>query len=319
MEDAKSQMEREARKMQYVVETQNLTKVYGTYAAVEQVNLHVPKGKIYGLLGRNGAGKTTLMSMLLNLTDSTSGEVTLFDGRYSSNQKQIYGRVGSIIETPGFYENLTGRENLELLAKLRGIPKKKMVQQALEIVGLENENKKTFSQYSLGMKQRLGIAAAVMHEPELLILDEPINGLDPVGIALVRQYLEELAKEKGVTILISSHILSEIEQMADVIGVMNQGKLIEEVTMSWLHENCRRYIEVEVSEPMVAAKLIEDTYQARDYRIAGSTIQIFEGIGRCGEVNKLFVENGLVVSKLIVAEERLEDYFAELIGGEGIA
>ena len=217
--------------MKYLIETEKLTKIYGTYKAVNNVNIHVPKGKIYGLLGRNGAGKTTLMSMLLRLTTQTSGEINLFDGKYQDNPSESYKRIGSIIETPGFYENLTGKENLEILARLRGIHKKGNVENALHIVGLDKENEKTFGKYSLGMKQRLGIAAAVMHEPELLILDEPINGLDPVGIAIVRNYLEMLSKEKGVTILISSHILNEIEQLADVIGVMNNGQLVEEVEM----------------------------------------------------------------------------------------
>ena len=220
--------------MEYLIETKNLTKTYGTFTAVNKVNLHVPKGKIYGLLGRNGAGKTTLMRMLLGLAKPTDGEIKLFEKISKNCTKDVYGKIGSIIETPGFYENLTGRENLELLARLRGLSQKNAVRDALKIVDLDREEKKTFGQYSLGMKQRLGIAAAVMHEPELLILDEPINGLDPVGIAIVRKYLEALSKEKGVTILISSHILSEIEQLADVIGLMSDGKLVEEVGMEQL-------------------------------------------------------------------------------------
>lgn len=220
--------------MEYLIETKNLTKTYGTFTAVNKVNLHVPKGKIYGLLGRNGAGKTTLMRMLLGLAKPTDGEIKLFEKTSKNCTKDVYGKIGSIIETPGFYENLTGRENLELLARLRGLSQKNAVRDALKIVDLDREEKKTFGQYSLGMKQRLGIAAAVMHEPELLILDEPINGLDPVGIAIVRKYLETLSKEKGVTILISSHILSEIEQLADVIGLMSDGKLVEEVRMEQL-------------------------------------------------------------------------------------
>lgn len=196
--------------MKYSIETKNLTKAYGTAIIVDKVNLHVPKGKIYGLLGRNGAGKTTIMSMLLKLTTPTGGEIKLLGKDYNQNTKETYGCIGSIIETPGFYENLTGGENLKILARLRGNYKKHSIQDALQIVGLEHETRKVFGNYSLGMKQRLGIAAAVMHEPELLILDEPINGLDPVGITVVRNYLEILCREKGTTILISSHILSEI-------------------------------------------------------------------------------------------------------------
>jgi len=203
----------------YIIETNNLTKVYNTNIVVNEVNIKVKKGQIYGLLGRNGAGKTTIMRMLLNLALPTQGQIQLFGEGISKNKpKNVYYRIGSLIEAPGFYSNLTGRQNLQILAKLRGNHKKSSVDQALEIVGLKEEHTKIFSNYSLGMKQRLGIAAAIMHEPELLILDEPTNGLDPVGITLVREYLERLCKETGTTILISSHILSEIEQIANVIG-----------------------------------------------------------------------------------------------------
>src|SRR5699024_59115 len=214
---------------EYAIKSTKLTKRFGEQIGVDRVNMHVPQGKIYGLLGRNGAGKTTTMRMLLNLAAPTSGEISLFGEDYRKNLKGTYRRIGSMIETPGFYENLTGRENLQIFARLRGQHKKDSIQNALEIVGLDKEKKKTFGNYSLGMKQRLGIAAAIMHEPEMLILDEPINGLDPVGIQEVRKYLEKLCIEKGVTILISSHILSEIEQLADIIGVMHEGRLIEEV------------------------------------------------------------------------------------------
>lgn len=305
--------------MKYLIETKKLTKIYGTYKAVNNVNIHVPKGKIYGLLGRNGAGKTTLMSMLLGLTTQTSGEINLFDGKYQDNPSESYKRIGSIIETPGFYENLTGKENLEILARLRGIHKKGNVENALHIVGLDKENEKTFGKYSLGMKQRLGIAAAVMHEPELLILDEPINGLDPVGIAIVRNYLEMLSKEKGVTILISSHILNEIEQLADVIGVMNNGQLVEEVEMKQLHDRCCKYIELEVSDSEYAISLLKKYHNIKEYDVVNHRIKLYETKQNIGQINKTLVENGLLVTRLNMQEESLEDYFSKLIGGEGIA
>ena len=175
--------------MDYIIETENLTKRYGTATVVDKVNLHVPKGKIYGLLGRNGAGKTTAMKMMLQLAFPTEGTVRLFGTNYKENIHTLYSKVGSIIETPGFYSNLTGYENLQILAKLRGGVSKSGVEKALEVVGLHKEKRKVFSDYSLGMKQRLGIAAAIMHEPELLILDEPINGLDPIGIVEIRSFL----------------------------------------------------------------------------------------------------------------------------------
>lgn len=229
--------------MEYIIETENLTKRYGTATVVDKINLHVPKGKIYGLLGRNGAGKTTAMKMMLQLVFPTDGVIRLFGTDYEEDVSALYGNIGSIVETPGFYSNLTGSENLQILAKLRGGISKSLLENALQIVGLHTEKRKVFSDYSLGMKQRLGIAAAIMHEPELLILDEPINGLDPIGISEIRSFLTKLSHEKGTTILISSHVLSEIEQIADFIGVMHEGCLIEEVNISELHKRNREYIE----------------------------------------------------------------------------
>ena len=181
-----------------IIETENLTKQYGTITVVDNINLHVPKGKIYGLLGRNGVGKTTAMKMMLQLVYPTGGAIRLFGTDYKEHTHSLYGKIGSIIETPGFYSNLTGYENLKIIAKLRGQLSKDSVQEALRVVGLEKETRKVFADYSLGMKQRLGIAAAIMHEPELLILDEPINGLDPIGISEIRSFLSELSHSKGI-------------------------------------------------------------------------------------------------------------------------
>lgn len=222
--------------MECIIETENLTKKYGTATVLDKVNLHVPKGKIYGLLGRNGAGKTTAMKIMMGLSFPTEGSIRMFGKNYKEDTKQLYRKIGSIIEAPGFYSNLTGHENLQMLAVLRGGIAKDGVERALEIVELHKEKRKTFADYSLGMKQRLGIAAAILHEPQLLILDEPINGLDPIGIAEIRSFLFQLRTENGITILISSHVLSEIEQIADVIGVMHEGHLVEEIDMAELHK-----------------------------------------------------------------------------------
>ena len=208
----------------YVIETRDITKVYGEQTVVNKVNLHVQKGRIYGLLGRNGAGKTTIMKMILGLTAITSGEVDVFGKNIKGNERRIYPRIGAIIETPGFYPNLTGTENLEIFAKLRGTAQPNAVKEALDVVGLPYRDKKLFSKYSLGMKQRLGIANAILHDPELLILDEPTNGLDPIGIAEMRNFILSLSKERGKTILISSHILSEIAMLADDIGIIHGGE-----------------------------------------------------------------------------------------------
>ena len=213
----------------FIIETKQLTKKYKGELAVSNVNLHIKKGSIYGLLGRNGAGKTTLMKMLLGLTPPTSGTFTLFE-------KQLYPRIGALIETPGFYPNLTGTENLEIFARLRNLNASHTVKNALETVGLPFRDKKLFREYSLGMKQRLGLANALLHHPQLLILDEPTNGLDPIGIAEIRDFLKTLCKDHGKTLLVSSHILSEIDLLADDIGILDRGVLLEECSIKTLKE-----------------------------------------------------------------------------------
>ena len=226
----------------YIIETRNLTKRFGKQTAVNSLDMKIEKGKIYGLLGKNGAGKTTTMCMLLNLSKPTNGEIFFFGKHYKQDPYDVYSKIGSIIETPGFYENLSAFDNLKVFAKLRGDYNKEDIEKALEIVSLTHAKDKKFKNFSLGMKQRLGIAAAIMHNPEILILDEPINGLDPMGIKEIRKLLKDLSEVYGSTILISSHILSEIEAIADVIGVMDGGLLIEEVSMNQLHEKLNKHV-----------------------------------------------------------------------------
>ncbi|HBL50766.1 MAG TPA: bacitracin ABC transporter ATP-binding protein [Firmicutes bacterium] len=303
----------------YLIETIGLTKRFGEQLGVDNLELHVPQGKIYGLLGRNGAGKTTTMRMLLDLVKPTSGRIFLFGNDYKEQREKTYRKIGSIVETPGFYGNLTGGENLRILARLRGQHRKDSIDHALKVVGLDTEPKKVFANYSLGMKQRLGIAAAIMHEPELLILDEPINGLDPIGIHEIRNFLLTLSREKGTTIFLSSHVLSEIEQLADVIGVMHEGHLIEEADMAELHRRNRRYVEFVVSNENTAALLLEKHFGTEDYTVCeNKTLRLYECLDKRGEINRCFVENGLLVTKVNVSEEKLEDYFAGLIGGGSI-
>lgn len=301
---------------EYVVETENLSKHFGSQIGVNKVYMHIEKGKIYGMLGRNGAGKTTIMKMIMNLIKPTEGEIKIFGQHCQVNSKQLYSRIGCIIEYPGFYENLTGSENLQIFSRLRGVHKRESIESALKKVGLEEEKRKIFGKYSMGMKQRLGIAAAIMHEPELLILDEPINGLDPIGIHVIRQYLEELCKEKGVTILISSHILSEIEQIADTIGFIEEGKLIEEVDMEELRLRNRQYIELKVDDANNAVLILEEKLKINHYDVhENGIIRVYSHFEEQSNINKAFVENSIAVSKIMMSEEKLEDYFSKLIGG----
>ena len=216
-----------------IIETNNLTKSYADFTAVSGINLHIPKGAVYGFLGPNGAGKSTTMKMFLGLTKPTGGSFTIDGKKYPDNRVQILKEIGSFIEAPAFYGNLSGEENLEIIRKILGLPKSS-VAEALEIVGLTQFKKRLAKKYSLGMKQRLGLAGALIGKPPILILDEPTNGLDPVGIHEIRTLIRSLPEKFDCTVLVSSHLLSEIELMADTIGILNHGHLLFEGTLDQL-------------------------------------------------------------------------------------
>jgi ABC-2 type transport system ATP-binding protein/bacitracin transport system ATP-binding protein len=277
--------------------------------------MHVEKGKIYGLLGKNGAGKTTTMCMLLNLTYPSDGEIFLFGKDPKSHPKEIYPKIGSIIETPGFYENLTAYENLKIIGKMRRDFNPHRINSVLEVVNLSDAKSKKFKDFSLGMKQRLGIAAAIMHNPELLILDEPINGLDPFGIREIRELLQRLSHEFGITILISSHILSEIENIADVIGFMDKGILIEEISKEELFNRLDKFVEFEVSDTDLAIGILEtlELKDERDFTFNGSTIRLYSHLELRDKFNALFVKAGIDVRKVNLCEENLEDFFTRFV------
>lgn len=304
----------------YIIETKNLTKQYGAQKSVANLNIHVQKGKIYGLLGRNGAGKTTTMKMLLGLTKPTSGEVRIWENNLQGNEKKLLPRIGSLIETPGFYPNLTGTENLQIFATLRGVPSSHAIKDALDLVGLPYKDKKLFSQYSLGMKQRLAIALAIMHDPELLILDEPINGLDPIGIAEVRSFIRQLCDERGKTILISSHILSEISLLADDIGIIDHGVLLEEESLTELEQKSSKHIHFTLSDTAQAVRILECDFCENRFSIQDDhSLRLHNLELPVGKIVTAFVKNGLEVSEAYICEESLEDYFKRVTGGEGIA
>ncbi|CAH1208839.1 Bacitracin transport ATP-binding protein BcrA [Paenibacillus plantiphilus] len=299
-----------------IIRTIGLTKAYGNDIAVDKLNMQVKQGQIYGFLGQNGAGKTTAIRMLLGLIKPTEGQIEIFGEAMPHNQREILRRVGAIVETPGLYANLNARENLLINARLMGVHKKNAIEEALEIVGLHHETKKLAGQYSLGMKQRLGIARAILHHPELLILDEPTNGLDPVGIKEIRKLIASLAAERGITVLVSSHILSEVEQLADRIGIIHRGKLLEEIAMEELRNRNRRFLEFHVSNENKAALLLERHLNIFDYEVLGEgKLRIYSHIGQQNQINKLLVESGIEVSGIALSEDKLEDYFVQLIGG----
>ena len=305
---------------EFIIETRHLTKQYGTQKSVSDLNIHVKKGRVYGLLGRNGAGKTTTMKMLLGLTEPTSGEIELWGKPLRGNEKEVLPRIGSLIESPGFYPNLTATENLRIFAALRGVPSRHAVKDALDLVGLPYRDKKLFSQYSLGMKQRLAIALAVMHDPELFILDEPTNGLDPIGIAEIRSFIRRLCDEGGKTVLLSSHILSEISLMADDIGIIDHGVLLEEESLSALESKNGRFIHLGISDAAQAARLLETVLHTGQFRIDDDkSIRIFDTSLSLSLLSETMVKGGVALYDLHLCENTLEYYFKRVTGGEGIA
>ena len=299
----------------YVIETNNLSKIYYKNKVVNSVDMHVEKGKIYGLLGKNGAGKTTTMCMLLNLTYPSEGDIFLFGKNVNNHSNEIYSNIGSIIETPGFYENLTAFENLKIISKIRGDFNSNNINSVLQMVNLDNDKSKKFKDFSLGMKQRLGIAAAIMHSPELLILDEPINGLDPFGIKEIRTLLKRLSHEFGITILISSHILSEIENIADVIGFMDNGILIEEISKEELYTRLDKFVEFEVSNIDLAVDIFKklELKENKDYAVKGDMLCLYTHLNLRDKFNALFVKAGIDVKKVNLCEENLEDFFTRFV------
>ena len=301
----------------YVIETNNLSKKYSNNTVVDSINMHVEKGKIYGLLGKNGAGKTTTMCMLLNLTYPSSGNVYLFGKDPKKYPNEVYSNIGSIIETPGFYENLTAYENLKIISKLRGDFNPANIDSVLKMVNLNDVESKKYKDFSLGMKQRLGIAAAIMHSPELLILDEPINGLDPFGIKEIRTLLKRLAHEFGITILISSHILSEIENIADTIGFMDHGVLIEEISKEALYNRLNKFVEFEVSDIDLAVMILKklELKENRDFTFKKNEgiIRMYSNLELRDKFNALFVNAGIDVNKVNLCEENLEEFFTRFV------
>lgn len=302
-----------------ILETNGLSKRYGSKYAVSDVNLHIKEGQIYGLLGRNGAGKTTTIKMITGLLKPTQGDVFLFGEKLKTPTKQCFRKIGALIESPAFYENLSAKDNLQIIADLRGIQSRDSIEKVLELVNLQDEGKKRVRQYSLGMKQRLGIAMALMHEPEFIILDEPTNGLDPVGIQQIRLLIKKLAKERGTTILISSHILSEVELMADSIGIIDKGHLLEELSMDEIKRRNRHYVKMRVSDAAKAMPVFEKELGITDIEcVSDKEIRVYQINADFEEINRKLNCSGVGVSEISMNKGNLEEYFMKLTGGDSI-
>lgn len=297
-----------------LLQTRALTKQYGRHRAVDQVSMHIKKGAIYGFIGRNGAGKTTTLRMISGLASPTAGEIELFGCR-GRDLSRIRSRVGCLIEGPGLYGSMSARDNLKMKSMLLGVYKRGYEEELLDIVGLGGVGKKPVKRYSLGMKQRLGIALALVGEPDLLVLDEPINGLDPQGIAEVRDTVLKLNRERNMTILISSHILEELSKIATDYGIIHNGTLLQELTNEELMEKCSERLEVTLDDPEQAVPVM-DRLGIKRYQVADREhIYIFERLEESAALNMAFAKAGIPVRGISVTNGELETYFLKLTGG----
>ncbi|MGG6313659.1 ABC transporter ATP-binding protein [Paenibacillus macerans] len=303
--------------MEYILKTSDLTKKYKSHTAVDGISLSLKKGEIYGFLGQNGAGKTTTIRMIMGLIKPTSGRIELFGKDAESSRKFAFERIGSMIEIPGFYTNLTAVENLDIHRRMMGMGNKESIEESLEQAGLLDARNKRVKNFSLGMKQRLGIARALLHHPELLILDEPTNGLDPAGIKEVRQLIIDLASKRNIAVLVSSHILSEVQQMATKLGIVHLGRLVEEIEQQDLQMKNRHCVEFKVSNEREAVMLLEQKLDIHDYTVPEpGVVRVFEQLSESAVINRMLVENRIEVAEITMLRETLEDYFLSLTGGE---
>ncbi|MEK5080918.1 ABC transporter ATP-binding protein [Solibacillus sp. FSL W7-1436] len=300
----------------YVLKTSNLTKQFKNQIAINKVNLSIKKGSIYGFIGANGAGKSTLIRMVTGLASPTSGSIELLGHSNSQELVKARKRIGTIIEGPALYPHMTAAENLEAHRLLKGIPGKDCVERTLAIVGLQQTGKKKAKNFSLGMKQRLGIGIALLGDPEFLILDEPINGLDPMGVVEIRELLKKLNQEYGMTILISSHILSELHLLATHYGIIHQGDLLEQITVDELNEKCQQYLHIKVNNPEMAATVIETMLSTNNFEVMpDGCIKLYHYVDTPGKVSTALVNEGLVIEQFMPIGQDLESYFMNRIGG----
>lgn len=301
--------------MPYVLQTDRLSKEIGGRALVKDIDIHIPKGSIYGFLGPNGAGKTTVMKLITNLWKPTAGTIELFGEPLTPTSYSVLGRMGSVIEFPTFYDHLSGRENLRLHADYMGYHAPGCVDHALELLELAPAADRQVRRYSLGMRQRLGIARAILSKPELLILDEPTNGLDPAGIKQIRDLLKMLSREYGITVMVSSHILSEIEHMADRVGIICQGSMMQELALGDIQARDLAYIQLTVADPRRAAAVLAGTLGLENFKVMdGGEIRVYDQEASPQAISKALALQGVELSAVGRHSETLEDYFLKLTG-----
>lgn len=304
--------------MSYILQTSHLSKTIDGKQLVTDVNIHVKKGEVYGFLGPNGAGKTTVMKMLTNLWKPTSGTVALFGKALEKTSYEVLKRMGSIIEFPTFYDHMSGKDNLQLHCEYMGYYNKGSVEEVLQMLGLSDAADKPAGSYSLGMKQRLGIARAILCKPELVILDEPTNGLDPAGMKQIRDLFRMLCTEYGMTLMISSHLLPEIESIADTVGVIHHGKMMKEISMKEIAETNTAYIELAVEDTKKAAYVLAEKMQLSNFKIVNdSGIRIYEQGVTTQKISRELMANDVEIASISQHTETLEDYFLKITSEVG--
>jgi ABC-2 type transport system ATP-binding protein len=304
-----------------IVKTSALGKKYGEKYAVRDLNVEIGRGQIYGLIGQNGAGKTTFIRMLAGLIAPTEGQIELFGKSGEQALQKARRRIGSIVETPALFPGMTARQNLETQARLLGLVNGNAIGEALESAGLTNTGSKKVRDFSLGMRQRLALAQAMLDEPELLVLDEPVNGLDPKGIIENRELLKRLVREKGMTILISSHILSELSLLATDYGIIDHGRLIKQIGADELQRESRQCIRLSTTETEKAVSFLNDRFHVKDLEIAvvgglGKEIRIFEQLDHIAQMNMALCKSDIPVASISMEGQDLEAYFMKLTSGQ---
>ncbi len=296
-----------------ILKTSNLTKTYRNKNAVSSLNMCINKGDIYGFIGKNGAGKTTTIKMIVGLSQPTSGSVTLFEDDSLSKGRR---KIGTVIETPAFVPNLSAKQNMLIQWKLLGNKNRDIIDEMLKLVGLQDVGKKKVKNFSLGMKQRLGIAMTLMGDPEFLVLDEPTNGLDPEGIVEIRELLLKLNREKGLTILISSHILSELSKLVTRIGIIHDGVLLEEFSIEELDKRCKSKLEVVVNDVEKTATILKEQLNITDFKIVNdTTIEVYDMSADSGVINSTLAKNDIIVNSISSSHADLEEYFLNMVQG----
>ncbi len=297
---------------EYVLETSELTKTYARKNAVDHINLKIRKGDIYGFIGKNGAGKTTTIKMVVGLNNPTSGKMELFG---SENLQEGRKKVGTVIENPAIYPYLSARQNIEAQRIMKGVKDKSITDDLLDIVGLKDTGRKKAKNFSLGMKQRLAIALALVGDPEFLLLDEPINGLDPTGIKDIRELILKLNREAGITILISSHILGELAKIATAYGVINNGVLVEQFSAEELREKVKPCLKITVNDPERAVSVLKENLGISDIEVQNNSIKVYEMLDKSMEINSVLEANDIIVQFLTKENGDYENYFIKLMEG----